>query len=121
MKRLISVLQCFLMIILLFTSCNKHQKNTVEYPKKFTVEYCIDNYITADPNLIYLVSADNEIGPFDVPGGSARYRAIMGVPVDDYLLLDQSCLRPFPMKSSKTSTIRICRNKRSCHIRSNRS
>lgn len=75
-----------------FSSCNKHDNNIVEYPEMYTPAYCSENYVEADPNLIYTVSAENDIGRIDVPGGYARYYAIKDVPVDEYLLLDEAVM-----------------------------
>lgn len=92
MKKIIFILLCSSIIIMFITSCNKHDDNIVEYPEMYTPEYCSENYIEADPNLIYTVSADNDIGKIDIPGGYARYYAIKDVPIDKYLLLDEAVM-----------------------------
>ena len=92
MKKFISILLCSSFIMTFFTSCKKHDDNIVEYPEMYTPEYCSENYIEADPNLIYTVSADNDIGKTDIPGGYAKYYAIKDVPIDDYLLLDEAVM-----------------------------
>lgn len=83
-------------ILIMFTSCGyekeEKEKYIVDYPEIYTPEYCIENYINADPNLIHLVAADNAIGQIDVPGGSAEYVAIKDVPIDEYLLLDEAIM-----------------------------
>ncbi len=102
MKNLISIFLCFSILVMLVTACNKHDDNIVEYPKMYTLEYCNKNYIEADPNLIYTVSADNDIGKIDVPGGYASYYAIKDVPIDRYLLLDEAIMfAPFSYKIVK--------------------
>lgn len=92
MNKPISLLLVAVMLLTILSSFNKHKKNVVDYPKIYTPEYCSENYIQADPNLIHLVSADNDIGQIDVPGGSARYYAIKDVPLDEYLLLDEAIM-----------------------------
>ena len=79
----------------MFSSCTKTDNTDeyiVNYPEYLTLDYCIDNYIKADPNLLYLRAADNDIGKTEIPGGYAKYCAIIDVPVDDYLLIDESIL-----------------------------
>lgn len=92
MTKFISILLASVMLLSIFSSCNNQENNIVEYPELLTPEYCSANYIEADPNLIYLVSADNSIGKIDVSGGYASYYAIKDVPFDDYLLLDEAIM-----------------------------
>ena len=80
------------MVLIVFSSCQKRENYVVEYPELYTPEYCTNNYIQADPNLLYIAYADNSIGRIDVPGGYARYYAIKDVPVDEYLLLDEAVM-----------------------------
>lgn len=94
------ILICLLAITTLLpctlSSCSKVLRKSdeyiVNYPEYLTLDYCIDNYIQADPNLLYLRAADNDIGKTEIPGGYAMYCAIIDVPVDDYLLIDESIL-----------------------------
>ena len=88
MKKLIFLL----MVLIVFSSCQKRENYVVEYPELYTPEYCTNNYIQADPNLLYIAYADNSIGRIDVPGGYARYYAIKDVPIDDFLLLDEAIM-----------------------------
>lgn len=86
----------FLSLLLLFLnvlpSCSKLNNYLVTYPQDYTTSYCSENYIQADPNLMYLRSADNAIGTIEIPGGSASYYAIKDIPLDEYLLKDEAVL-----------------------------
>lgn len=92
MRRLILILLLISTLSAFFVSCSNLSGNVVEYPDIYTLEYCSANYIDADPNLLYTVSADNSIGKIDVSGGYASYYAIKDVPIDDYLLLDEAIM-----------------------------
>ena len=92
MKRSLSMILSLLVLLILFSSCTTSNNNRFEYPDIYTTEYCSANYIEADPNLLYTVSADNCIGQIDVPGGYASYYAIKDVPLDEYLLLDEAIM-----------------------------
>ena len=91
MKICINLLSVML-IMCMFSSCANTDEYIVNYPESYTLDYCIDNYVNADPNLIYLRVADNRIGRMDVPGGFASYCAIKDVPICDYLLLDENIM-----------------------------
>lgn len=82
---------CLLFIFLLnvFSSCAGKDEYLVDYPEKYTTSYCSENYIQADPNLVHLRAADNDLGRIEIPGGGARYCKIKDIPLDEYLLLDQ--------------------------------
>lgn len=92
MKKCISILS-FMLIVCAFSSCAKKDEYIVNYPESYTVDYCVNNYIRADPLLVHLRASDNKIaGHIEIPGGVAYYRAIKDVPLDDYLLCDEAIL-----------------------------
>lgn len=76
----------------IFSSCSKSDEYLVTYPQEYTTSYCNDNYIQADPNLMYIRRADNDIGKIDIPGGYASYYAIKDVPINEYLVLDEAII-----------------------------
>lgn len=86
--RLLSVL----LVACIFSSCANTDEYIIDYPESYTLDYCIDNYVEADPNLIYLRAADNIIGKMEIPGGFASFRAIKDVALDEYLLRDEAVL-----------------------------
>lgn len=91
-KVLIYLTSIMVLLVCMFTSCSKSNEYLVTYPQKYTTSYCNDNYIQADPNLMYIRIADNDIGKVDIPGGFAKYYAIKDVPVDEYLVLNKSVI-----------------------------
>lgn len=79
---------CLLMVLLFLPkSCSHSDEYIVTYPQKYTTAYCEENYIRADPNLIHLIAAENEIGKIEIPGGWGYYRAIKDVSMEDYLVM----------------------------------
>lgn len=95
-KFLICLLAITTLLPCTLSSCSKVLRKAdeyiVTYPENYTVDYCNENYIEADPNLLYLRVADNDIGRIEIPGGGARYRAIKDVPLDEYLMFDESIM-----------------------------
>ena len=79
---------CLLMVLLFLPkSCSHSDEYIVTYPQKYITAYCEENYIRADPNLIHLIAAENEIGKIEIPGGWGYYRAIKDVSMEDYLVM----------------------------------
>ena len=89
MKRIIIFLLSIMLLLNVLSSCVQKDNYIVEYPEMYTPTYCSENYIQADPNLVHLRAADNDLGRIDVPGGGARYCAIKDIPLDEYLLFDE--------------------------------
>jgi len=89
MKRILIFSLCILLLLNVLSSCVQKDNYIVEYPEMYTTTYCSENYIEADPNLVHLRAADNDLGKIDVPGGNAKYCAIKDVPLDEYLLFDE--------------------------------
>ncbi|MBE6597111.1 MAG: hypothetical protein E7641_05515 [Ruminococcaceae bacterium] len=83
-KSIIKLIDVLLVIIISFTACN-NEEYIVEYPEKYTAEYCLSNYVKADPNLIHLRSADNSLGTINKYGLYFEYYAIKDIPLDEYL------------------------------------
>ena len=94
------ILICLLAITTLLpcalSSCSKVLRKAdeyiVTYPENYTVDYCNENYIKADPNLLYLRVADNDLGKNNVKGKNGNFRAIKDVPLDEYLMFDEALL-----------------------------
>ncbi|MCQ2427864.1 MAG: hypothetical protein MJ137_05625 [Clostridia bacterium] len=78
-----------ILIACMLISCSNSSEYLVTYPQEYTPAYCVENYIRADPNLIHLIAAENEIGRIEIPGGWGYYHAIKDVPMDEYLLLNK--------------------------------
>ena len=90
MKKKITIATTIILVIALILICFNTWVGYVKifYPKEMTAEHCIQNYNYADPNLTFLSCA------FDCPdirgihaGVYYLFKAIRGVPVDDYLVV----------------------------------
>ena len=85
MKRIIAIL--FLPILMFSCLCSCSNSFGTTYPDDMTNEYCMQNYQYADPNLVFLQcdkgSAD---GYHNAAGTSFYFKAIKGVPTEDYLV-----------------------------------
>ena len=89
MKKIVS---CFLISLALFhmlTSCRQREERAddyvADYPEMYTPEYCMDNYVGADENLIHVQAAENSIGKVLEYGVYYDFYAIKDVPMEEYL------------------------------------
>ena len=102
---------CLLMILLLFyllTACKGAKGYKVDYPDYYTPEYCYENYIDADPNLIHLFCSENSIGTYRNTGFFDTYYAIKDVLLDEYL-----CIRRINVLfNTGIGDVQIVRNKK---------
>ena len=104
------ILICLLAITTLLpctlSSCSKVLRKSdeyiVTYPENYTSDYCDENYIEADTNLLCLRLAENTIGKSNIKGNNGSYRAIKDVPLDEYLVFDNAItVLPFSYKILK--------------------
>ena len=86
MKKIIGFLAClilpFVLGIAIFMVVIWITSYEVEYPETYTVEYCKENYVPANPQLVAFKIADNSVEDIwrdDI------YIAIKNVPTEDYL------------------------------------
>lgn len=87
MKKRVILLFCTLSVLLhMLSSCQKGKPFEMEYPEIYTANYCLENYVEADPNLVYLYAAKNEIGGSGVGIGKYyHFSGIKDIPLDKYL------------------------------------
>ena len=88
MKKIITVIFILLILILnTLASCAKSEKyGKVEYPEQYTPEYCAENYVDADQNLVPLyIDNKDGVGPISVSDGYDTFYAIKDIPFDKYL------------------------------------
>ena len=83
---------CLLLVIslLLLTSCYDSLEGiqAYKYPDWFTREYCLENYVLADPNLMYLYCY-NSAKSITVPYITNYFAAIKDVELDSFISLIQ--------------------------------
>ena len=70
-----------------FVSCGDHYK--ADYPEYFSNEYCIDNYVFADPNLSFMQCDTGSVDSFGISnyGTSFYFKAIKNVALEKYLVV----------------------------------
>lgn len=87
MKRIAIMTVFLLCLVQCMASCSKHYQ--ADYPDNFTTEYCVQNYIYADPNLLYLERSENRPagGAHHGPGAIINYYAIRNISPEEYLAM----------------------------------
>lgn len=82
-KKAIAIIIVILAIIL--TSCIAQDSYETKYPEYFTPRYCYENYIEADPNLVYLDADESTVGQFVKNATSDTYFAIKDISINKYI------------------------------------
>ncbi len=103
-KKILSFVLTVILISNCFLSCSQPVYE-VEYPEYLTWEYCMKNYKLADPNLLYLYSAQNGVEGYDA-GVFYYFYAIKDVPCDRFLFC-----RMDPLLFSYSYEVEIWKNK----------
>jgi len=94
MKKVYTLVLSVLLLLGLFTSCTQEKTPKIEYPEIYTPEYCANNYVPADGQLIVTGVLENYIG-----GGEnypknikKRYYGIKDIPFDSYLMSKEGAI-----------------------------
>lgn len=89
MKRIAIMAVFLLCLVQCLASCAKDYQ--ADYPDNFTTEYCVQNYVFADPNLMFLERAKNDATEsYNWNGKVFRFFAIRDVSPEDYLVVTAS-------------------------------
>lgn len=102
-KKLLSYAALWLIILSMLSSCatdKASQGYTAEYPAGFDGSYISSNYCGADPNLIHIRCASNSAKASDA-------HAIIGVPIEDYILDTKMMLGCFWEGVSRNESIEL--------------
>lgn len=97
---------CFVCLLLLLSSCSNTEYSERDPQGIYKPEFCYENYIMADPNLVPVALDDKDFGTIMVDGVRNTFYSMKEIPLEKFL-----CKKERSIILQEVPEIRVVRNK----------